>query len=34
MQERSHRIGAEWKLASAAGHGAVIEVFVPLPDGK
>ena len=34
MQERSHRIGAEWKLASAAGHGSVIEVFVPLPDGK
>jgi len=34
MQERAHRIGAEWKITSAAGRGTGIEAIVPLAAGK
>ena len=34
MQERAQRIGAEWKVASAAGRGTEIEAIVPLAADK
>jgi signal transduction histidine kinase/streptogramin lyase len=34
MQERAQKIGAEWKVASAAGRGTEIEVMVPLAADK
>ena len=34
MRERAQRVGAEWKLSTAAGQGTEIEVIVPLPAVK
>jgi signal transduction histidine kinase/ligand-binding sensor domain-containing protein len=34
MQERAQKIGAEWKVASAAGRGTEIEAIVPLAADK
>ena len=34
MQERARRIGAQWKVASAAGRGTEIEAVVPMAGDK
>jgi signal transduction histidine kinase/streptogramin lyase len=34
MQERAQRIGAQWKVASAAGRGTEIEAIVPVGADK
>jgi len=34
MQERAHRIGAQWKIATAAGRGTEIEAVFPLAGDK
>jgi signal transduction histidine kinase len=34
MQERAQRIGAQWKITTAAGRGTEIETIVPLAGDK
>ncbi|MGO4885208.1 MAG: hypothetical protein ACLP59_30950 [Bryobacteraceae bacterium] len=34
MQERAHRIGAEWRISSAAGRSTGVETVVPLTADK
>jgi len=34
MQERAHRIGAQWKISAAAARGTEIEASVPLSAGN